>query len=654
MKSGKKPKPKIKIARIASETAAQGIELGTVAIAVAIVVLVPVVVDTNVLLYASQAAYDPPKFKVFMWFSVALLVAVPGVVVLRREPLNVPVLIPALAFLGLSALSTLLSEDPWHSLFGDRQMGLLSLAAGVLLFYAVARVLNSPLRVRIFLAAGVTAAVLISVFGISQKYGLDPLSGWGVPWYTDRGRPYSTLGNPLFLAAYLTLMMGAATALCFKAGSWKGRAPWLFALAIMGACWLYTDERGPMLCAGVALPMVLWFSRRRMGTARPLLAPLAILVVAGIAAVAAAAAFGNLTSKALIATIPAGCLALLGALLWFSRRRMGTARPLLAPLAILVVAGIAAVAAAAAFGNLALLDRATTALLDDPNVQSRLYNWRDTVPMILDRPLLGHGPDNFKESFEPYISEDLEALLTTYGVQFVDRTHNELLQVSATAGLLGLAAYLWVFVSYFRNVYRRGGWPLIALSGGVLAYILQLQTGFPTIATSVAFWGVLGASVAVMRIHDREGGEPNPTSTQAGNVGEALTAETPRGRVYELLVVAIVVGVLAAFAVPTFLDQREKFAQIEQSAVWRDVVLTVSVYEEVKAQSGTYPESGVYTATDRIEARGGTSFYPTTNVTITTTTPAGGGFTIEGESTTLSGTFGYSYDSATGTYTQSW
>src|SRR5829696_9074159 len=596
MKSGKKLKPKIKIARIASETTAQGIELGTVAIAVAIVVLVPVVVDTNVLLYASQAAYDPHKFKVFMWFSVALLVAVPGVVVLRREPLNVPVLIPALAFLGLSALSTLLSEDPWHSLFGDRQMGLLSLAAGVLLFYAVARVLNSPLRVRIFLAAGVTAAVLISVFGISQKYGLDPLSGWGVPWYTDRGRPYSTLGNPLFLAAYLTLMMGAATALCFKAGSWKGRAPWLFALAIMGACWLYTDERGPMLCAGVALPMVLWFSRRRMGTARPLLAPLAILVVAGIAAVAAAAAFGNL----------------------------------------------------------ALLDRATTALLDDPNVQSRLYNWRDTVPMILDRPLLGHGPDNFKESFEPYISEDLEAHLTTYGVQFVDRTHNELLQVSATAGLLGLAAYLWVFVSYFRNVYRRGGWPLIALSGGVLAYILQLQTGFPTIATSVAFWGVLGASVAVMRIHDREGGEPNPTSTQAGNVGEALTAETPRGRVYELLVVAIVVGVLAAFAVPTFLDQREKFAQIEQSAVWRDVVLTVSVYEEVKAQSGTYPESGVYTATDRIEARGGTSFYPTTNVTITTTTPAGGGFTIEGESTTLSGTFGYSYDSATGTYTQSW
>ncbi|MDQ4083662.1 MAG: hypothetical protein M3117_04610, partial [Actinomycetota bacterium] len=203
MKSGKKPKPKVKIARIASETTAQGIELGTVAIAVAIVVLVPVALDTSVLLYASQEAYEPHKFEVFMGCSAALLVAVLGVVVLRREPLKVPVLIPALAFLGVSALSALFSEDPWHSLFGDRYAGLLSLAAGVLLFYAVARVLNSPLRVRIFLAAGVTAAVLVSIFGISQKYGLDPISGWGVPWYTDRGRPFSTLGNPLFLAAYL-------------------------------------------------------------------------------------------------------------------------------------------------------------------------------------------------------------------------------------------------------------------------------------------------------------------------------------------------------------------------------------------------------------------------------------------------------------------
>ena len=69
-----------------------------------------------------------------MGLSAALLVAVLGVVVLRRESLGVPVLMPALAFLGASTSSALFSEDPWHSLFGDRYEGLLSLAAGVLLF----------------------------------------------------------------------------------------------------------------------------------------------------------------------------------------------------------------------------------------------------------------------------------------------------------------------------------------------------------------------------------------------------------------------------------------------------------------------------------------------------------------------------------------
>src|SRR5829696_1334211 len=414
MKSGKKPKPKIKIARIASETAAQGIELGTVAIAVAIVVLVPVVVDTNVLLYASQAAYDPPKFKVFMWFSVALLVAVPGVVVLRREPLNVPVLIPALAFLGLSALSTLLSEDPWHSLFGDRQMGLLSLAAGVLLFYAVARVLNSPLRVRIFLAAGVTVAVLISVFGISQKYGLDPLSGWGVPWYTDRGRPYSTLGNPLFLAAYLTLMMGAATALCFKAGSWKGRAPWLFALAVMGACWLYTDTRGALLGVMVALPVILWLVQRKMGTVRPLLVPLGTLLAAMVGAVVAWAVFAKAMAGEVVAkgdfgnstlslrildlrilAILVAYLALLGVLLWLSSRRGKGALRFYSLVTLTLVLAITAITAMmlVASDDVIVSDLAPTSGTLEPNSQTRVYIWRDTIPMILDSPLLGHGPD---------------------------------------------------------------------------------------------------------------------------------------------------------------------------------------------------------------------------------------------------------------------
>ncbi len=218
VKPDKKTSPK-------REFAAWAFGLLGVAAAMAILVSVPTVLDAKVLLKDATMAYAPMKLQVLLVLSGVLLAALLGVVVLSREPLRVPVLLPALAFLGVCALSTLFSEDRMHSLLGDRKEGLLSVVAGVLLFYAAARLLDSPLRVRVFLAAGVTAAVLISVFGISQNYGLDMLSGWGVRWYTDFGRSFSTVGNPLTLAAYLTLMAGAAMALSFKAGSRVGRVP---------------------------------------------------------------------------------------------------------------------------------------------------------------------------------------------------------------------------------------------------------------------------------------------------------------------------------------------------------------------------------------------------------------------------------------------
>lgn len=631
------------------EAVSHRLGLLSVAIAMAIVVLVPVVLNPDMVRVNPVEAYYPTKFRVLMWLSAALLVVVPGTVVLRRKPLVVPVLIPALVFLGVSALSTLFSEDPMYSLFGDRDEGLLSLAAGVLLFYAVARGLSSPVRVRVFLAAGVTAAVLISVYGISQNYGFDPISGWLISWYTDIGRSFATVGNPITLASYLTLMAGAAAALCFKAGSRTERVLWLLALAVIVACWIYTDTRGAMLGVVSTLPIILWLAHRRMGTVRPLKVPLATLMLAVMAAIMASAAFGNLSLPAYVTTFLAAYLVLMGAILWLSDLRPGVVGPLLAALVVLTAA-VAVVAVVVVSSNMDLLDRTTVGRDGGLSSQVRLNIWRDTVSMILERPLLGHGPDNFTGPFKPHIGEDLKAAITRNSgeVLKVDRAHNDLLQVAATTGLLGLAAYVWILISYFRNAYRRGGWPLIALSGGVLAYILQIQTSFPTAATNVAFWGLLGASVAIMRLQDRQSDERDPETPGAGNVETALFPETPGAKMYELLTVVVVVAVLTSIALPTFHDQREKAAKIARMGLGLNVSRTVRLYEQTKLLRGTYPEAGVYTRDDRIKG-GGMWFRPARIVTITTIS-SGDDFEVEGESTSLSGTFRYSYDSTTGEY----
>lgn len=418
------------------------------------------------------AAFYLVKFKLLMYLSVALLVAVLGAALSGARFVRVPVLIPALAFLGVSALSTLFSGDVMHSLVGEtnRHDGLLSLSAGILLFYAAARFLDSWAKVRIFLAAGVTSATIISVYGILQIFGLDPILQMGIPWYVMEpmdgplaqwypviGRAFATLGWPLWLAAYLTLMAGAALALYFRAEArWK-RALWLGALALMAVAWLYTYSRGPMLAAIVTVPVLLFLAHRKLGGIRPLLLPLAVVIGGIIAAVVAAQ------------------------IVDVSGATQGTG-----PLSRIAGTNVAPTPEDIPQGG-------------DASVTTRLYMWRDTVPVIAERPLLGHGPDNFAEPFERHEGEDLRAF---FGEQVLDKAHNEILQIAATTGLLGLAAYLWIFVSYFRHAYHSGGWPLLALSGGVLAYILQLQTAFTTIATGVTFWAILGVSVAIMRLQD--------------------------------------------------------------------------------------------------------------------------------------------------------
>jgi len=640
------------------------------AAATAILVSVPAVLAPDVLLENGALAYHPLKFRVLMVLSGALLVALVGVIVLDRKPLGVPVLIPALAFLGVSALSTLFSEDRMHSLFGDRNDGLLSLAAGVLLFYATARILDSPLRVRVFLAAGVTSAVLISAFGISQNYGLDMLSAWLVPWYTDFGRSFSTVGNPLTLAAYLTLMAGAAVALSFKAGSRVGRVTWLIASAVIGACWLYTDARGAVLGVGVALPVVLWLAHRRMGTIKPLLAPLAALLVSTVAAVGASAAFGNLSLSVPLLAILAAYLIFMGTLvLWLSwrervaarsgrgdddggRRQRRRGRNLLVSLGILAAVAALAIGVTGALGKLPLPDGGAADDRGLTSLELRGHIWRETVSLILRRPVLGHGPDNFGKPFKVYTDEDSKAFQRVNGALIgVDKAHNDLLQVAATTGLLGLAAYLWILVSYFRNANRRMGWPLIALSGAVLAYILQLQTVFSTMDTNVAFWGLLGASVAIMRLQDREGGEePEAAAEAESGVQTALTAGAPRTRAYELLAVAVVASLLVAIAVPTFLEQREKSTKMAQNGLAGDVSKTILVYKLAHLRNGAYPEAGVYTFWHPLKAGRDLEFRPAPITTITTTTSPDG-FTVEGRSTSLVGTFTRSYDSTTRKHT---
>lgn len=619
--------------------------LGVVASA-AVLALVPVSVDTEAVISNPGVAYFSAELRVLLAISAALLLAAAGMLVFDRRSLRFPVLLPVLVLLGVSGLSTYFSDWPAHSLYGDRGEGLLSIAAGVLLFYVLAQGLASRARLRFFLAAATATGALVSVYGIAENYGFELISGWSNPPFTDFGRSSATIGNSLTLVGYLTLMMGSATALWFGAATRLGRSVWLVALALIGACWIYAEARGAFLGVGLALPLVLLVVRRRMGTLRPLAVPVAVLAASMAVAILVSKALGFSTLSLRSSAVLLAYLVLVGAFAWLLERgRTGLA--LLLPLVVLAGAVVVLAAAPGSLTPSKLgINRDSTAGDGDVSLQTRLYAWRDTVPMILDRPLLGHGPDNYYEPFRPYISEDLENLIDDGRQQLrgLDRVHNHTLQLAATTGLLGLAAYAWVLVSFFRNVYRRGDWTLVALSGAILAYVIQLQTAFPSVATDVAFWGILGSSVAIMRLRDEEGAEP---AEEAGL--RSSSATSPRGGRAELLAGLVVVGTLIALAVPAFSQQREKAIEVERTRLGLNVLQAANAYDRIYGSNGTYPEAGTYTRENPLpNARGQTAFRPSRNVTVTTENTPDGEYTITARSDTLAGSLSSSYDSAEG------
>ncbi|MGD1019117.1 MAG: O-antigen ligase family protein [Verrucomicrobiia bacterium] len=69
--------------------------------------------------------------------------------------------------------------------------------------------------------------------------------------------------------------------------------------------------------------------------------------------------------------------------------------------------------------------------------------WKATVSMIAARPLLGHGPGAYVAVYPQYRLP--QYFLRPKATNVTDHAHNELLEVAAEQGLVGLAATLWLW-----------------------------------------------------------------------------------------------------------------------------------------------------------------------------------------------------------------
>ena len=115
----------------------------------------------------------------------------------------------------------------------------------------------------------------------------------------------------------------------------------------------------------------------------------------------------------------------------------------------------------------------------------------------------------------------------------------------------------------------------------------------------------------------------------------------------ELLVVVIIIGILAAIAIPVFLNQRE--------SAWRSSVQSDVKNAALIAETYATTHNGSYTGFNTAAlATGGFKASDGVTVTVGTIPSTGTSFTIFGTQSSLSGNKFLSYDSGNGGLAKTW
>jgi O-antigen ligase len=356
---------------------------------------------------------------------------------MRGFPWFTPVLLFGSASL---ALSTVLSSNPSLSLFGTawRRYGALSQAAIMAVALLVANHTAGRIgRVRIILRGISAGALLAATYGIAQYCGWDPLLPASA-YHIGEGvwtivRPPGTFGYASYYAVWLAMA-------CF---------------ASLASLESDTD--------------VTW---RWFAGASALLSVCAILLSG--------------TRGAYL-----GLLA--GAGIWLIWRGPRLPRRLVAGLALAALLGMVFYLSPA---GLQLRSR-TRWFVEDPWGGARLYLWRDSVRMAVDRLAAGHGPEVFSAAFPHYESSQLAAAYPDFAHE---SPHNIFLDALVAQGLPGLAALCCICAAGFGAAWRLraargavGVWIAAALAAGIVSQ----QFVVFTIPTALLFYMIVAVAVGL-------------------------------------------------------------------------------------------------------------------------------------------------------------
>lgn len=192
--------------------------------------------------------------------------------------LKIPLFLPTLLMVIVYIISTIFSISPPVSLWGSyqRMQGTYSFLSYIVVFALMVGNLRTREQVDRLVATIIITSIPISLYGIIQRYGLDPL-----PWAGNVTiRVASNMGNAIFVASYLIMVMPITISRLIEAmmaiireekASWGHTilaAVYIFALAVQALTVVFSQSRGPMLgilAASLVMGLLFLLVLRRRG-----------------------------------------------------------------------------------------------------------------------------------------------------------------------------------------------------------------------------------------------------------------------------------------------------------------------------------------------------------------------------------------------------
>ncbi len=356
----------------------------------------------------------------------------------KYRPQKSPLLWAIGIFMAVVALATIFSVSPVKSFWSnfERMEGMAMYVHLFAYFIVLASVFNRK-DWFIFFNLFVVSGILESAYAIMQRLGYFANLQGGP-------RVEGTIGNPAYLAAYLLFIFGFCALLWLRAenriAKWYYAAAGFFALLTL----YFTASRGPSLglLMGAVLVVVLYLIFARKGLA------------------------GSPKAK----KIALGVLAFLIA----------------APLGLWLIRGTDFVKSSG------VLTRLTSLSFTDTTIKSRFTIWSMSFEGFREHPLLGWGPENYPIVFSKYYKPSMWPQEPWF-----DRSHNVVFDWLINAGLLGLLAYIGIFVAAFYSLWRHYAQKALALDLALLftglfaAYGFQNLFVFDNLATYVSFFAML-------------------------------------------------------------------------------------------------------------------------------------------------------------------